>query len=67
MGETRAENVGTRVVRDEAKRVICCYRPYSTPINLFMAETTYIPLSCVSAFNRALLYKVFQHRNASST
>ena len=44
---------------NEAKTIPCCYMPYSAVLNLFVAETTYIPFACVWAFKGALLYEVF--------
>jgi hypothetical protein len=60
------QNKGRRMLvqglsENEAKIITWFYMSYSTPVNSFMAETTYTPFSCVWAFNGALLYKVFQH------
>jgi len=52
---------------NEAKTFTCCYMPHSAPLNLFVAENTYISFGCVCSFKGALLYEVFQHRHASST
>ena len=35
---------------NEAKTITCCYMPHSTPLNLFVAETTYTPFACVWLF-----------------
>jgi hypothetical protein len=61
MSKKGEENCWYKVYHRMKPKFTPCYMPYSTPVNIFMTENTYIPFSCVWALKGALLYEVFQH------
>jgi hypothetical protein len=63
MSKKWEENCWYKVCERMKLKITSWYMHYSTPVNSFMTENTYIPLSCVWALKTALLYEVFQHRH----